>query len=175
MMMQFRNHIYFGRSHATLVAVLLLAACSGSGNADGDTAQVATPDGGAIAAGVDGHPVRVSQGEEIKLADYANPGEYTVFDFMSDYCPPCKRIAPWMDRLNAERPGVTVVKVDINRPGVRGIDWKSPVAAQFGLSSIPHFKVMDSEGTVVAEGDKAWEMLVAWLKELAPAEQSGQS
>jgi len=174
MMMQFRNNIFSGRSFAKLFTVLLLAACSGSGNADTDGAQSATADTGAFAASVDGHPVRISQGEKILLADYAIEGEYTVFDFMSDYCPPCQRIAPWMNRLHTERSGVTVIKVDINRPGVRGIDWKSPVAAQFGLSSIPHFKVMTADGTVVAEGDKAWEMLVVWLQELAPVEKSGQ-
>lgn len=173
-MMQIRNHIFSGQSLAMLFAVLLLAACSGSGDADADGAQAATAESGALAASVDGHPVRISQGEEVRLADYTNEGEYTVFDFMSDYCPPCQRIAPWMNRLHSERPGVTVVKVDINRPGVRGIDWKSPVAAQFGLSSIPHFKVMDAEGNVVAEGDKAWEMLVVWLEELVPVEEPGQ-
>lgn len=174
-MMQFRNHIFSGHSLATLFTVLLLAACSGSGNADGDTAQAATAETGAFAVSADGHPLRISQGEQIQLTDYVIEGEYTVFDFMSDYCPPCTRIAPWMNRLHNERPGVNVIKVDINRPGVRGIDWKSPVAAQFGLSSIPHFKVMDAEGNLVAEGDKAWEMLVAWLEELAPVEESGQS
>ncbi len=173
--MSFRNHFFCGHSLATLFLVLLLAACSGSGNAEGDVAQAATPESGAFAASVDGRPARVSQGEEIRLADYAIEGQYTVFDFMSDYCPPCKSIAPWMNRLHAESPGVTVVKVDINRPGVRGIDWKSPVAAQFGLSSIPHFKVMDPEGNLVAEGNKAWEMLVVWLEELTPVEESGRS
>ena len=173
--MQFRDHIFSGPSLATLFTVLLLAACSGSGNADGDAPPVATTGGDASAASVDGHPMRISQGEEIRLADYAVEGQYTVFDFMSDYCPPCVKIAPWMDRLHNERPGVTVVKVDINRPGVRGIDWKSPVAAQFGLSSIPHFKVMGPEGNLIAEGDKAWEMLVVWLEELPPVQESGQS
>ncbi len=163
----------FGRTAGLLFAVLVLAACSGSGDANGDTSSHSTV-AAAQAAGTDGHPAEISQGEEIELKDFAVAGEYTVFDFMSEYCPPCKQIAPWMNRLHAERDGVTVVKVDINRPGVRGIDWKSPVASQFGLSSIPHFKVLDAEGNLVAEGDRAWEMLVAWLEELPATQESGQ-
>lgn len=163
---------FSGRAAATLLAVLFIAACSGSGNATDSESAHATLAAAKSAAVAE--PVRISQGEEVELADFAVVGEVTVFDFMSDYCPPCKQIAPWMDRLHNEREGVSVVKVDINRPGVRGIDWKSPVAAQFGLSSIPHFKVLDAEGKLVAEGDRAWQMLVVWLGELPVVEGSGQ-
>jgi thiol-disulfide isomerase/thioredoxin len=158
-----------GRTIAFLFAAALLAACSGSGNAtDGETQAGVS----AVAVSEASQPIRISQGEPVELVDYMVDGEYVVFDFMSDYCPPCKQIAPWMDRLHAERDDVSVVKVDINRPGVRGIDWKSPVAAQFRLSSIPHFKVMDGKGAVVAEGDQAWQMVVAWLQELDQAQES---
>ena len=165
-----------GRTLVIILAVALLAACSGSGNAtDGQqqnsATQVTANDSGAEKSAV---PIRVSQGQEIDLADYAVEGQSVVFDFMSDYCPPCKQIAPYMDRLHAESSAVTVVKVDINRPGVRGIDWQSPVAAQYRLSSIPHFKVMDDEGNLVAEGDQAWEMVVGWLQELDAAQQQAQ-
>lgn len=86
-------------------------------------------------------PRRVAFGETINLADYVVPGKTTVFDFTSHYCPPCEAIAPDLDKLHAKRADVVVVAVDINRAGVKGIDWKSPVAQQFGLRSIPHFKV----------------------------------
>jgi thioredoxin-like negative regulator of GroEL len=165
-----------GRTLAIIFAVALLAACSGSGNATDGQEQSSATQVTANDSGSDkpAHPIRVSQGQEIQLADYAVTGQNVVFDFMSDYCPPCKQIAPYMDRLHAESGQVTVVKVDINRPGVRGIDWKSPVAAQFRLSSIPHFKVMDDKGNLVAEGDQAWEMVVGWLRELDAAQQQAQ-
>ncbi len=57
-----------------------------------------------------------------------------------------------------------MVKVDINRPGVKGIDWQSPVARQFSLESIPHFKVYGPDGKLQAEGDSAYEMVLGWLK-----------
>lgn len=162
-------HKLTGRTVVFLTAAALLTACSGSGNATDGEAQAEVS---SVAVAEASHPIRVSQGEPVELSDYKVTGEYVVFDFMSDYCPPCKQIAPWMDRLHAEREGVSVVKIDINRPGVRGIDWKSPVAAQFRLSSIPHFKVMDGKGAVVAEGDQAWEMVVVWLKELEDTQET---
>lgn len=109
-------------------------------------------------------PVHISQGQEVNLADYLVPGKTTVFDFYSEYCPPCRAIAPRLEKLHTARADIAVVKVDINRPGVKGIDWKSPVARQFNLQSIPHFKVFDPDGKLKAEGDEAYAMVTSWLK-----------
>ena len=58
-----------------------------------------------------------------------------------------------------------VVKVDINRPDVRGIDWGSPVAKQYGMQSIPHFKVFGPDGKLQAEGKPARELVTGWFEE----------
>jgi thiol-disulfide isomerase/thioredoxin len=109
-------------------------------------------------------PAHISQGQEVKLADYLVPGKTTVFDFYSEYCPPCRAIAPRLEALHMTRDDIVVVKIDINRPGVKGIDWKSPVARQYKLQSIPHFKVYDPDGNLKAEGDEAYELVNSWLK-----------
>lgn len=109
-------------------------------------------------------PARIAKGQVISLADHLVPGKINVIDFTSDYCGPCRVIAPKLDKLHAERADIAVVKVDINRPGVKGIDWKSPVAKQFGLESIPHFKVFGPDGKLTAEGGEARKMINAWLK-----------
>ena len=109
-------------------------------------------------------PMHISQGQTITLADYLVPGKTTVFDFYSEFCPPCRRISPELVKLHQKRDDIAVVKVDINRPGVRGIDWQSPVARQFSLESIPHFKVFGPDGTLKAEGDPAYEMVMGWLQ-----------
>jgi len=88
----------------------------------------------------------IAQGQKVNLADYVVKGKTTVFDFYSEYCPPCVAIAPALKKLAESRSDVVVVKVDINRPGVRGIDWGSPTAQQFGLRSIPHFKIYGPDG-----------------------------
>jgi thiol-disulfide isomerase/thioredoxin len=96
-------------------------------------------------------PLVVSRGETIRLADYLVPGKTTVFDFTSKYCGPCQAYNEPLHQLHTRRADVAVVKVDINRPDVKGIDWQSPVARQFDLHSIPHFKVFGPDGKLVAE------------------------
>lgn len=83
------------------------------------------------------------------------PGKVTIFDFTSEGCPPCRAIAPHLHKLHAERSDIVVVEVDLNRPGVGGIDWDSPVAHQYGLDSIPAFKVYGTNGRLQAEGEAA--------------------
>ena len=113
-------------------------------------------------------PLRVAFGQEINLADYLLPGKTTVFDFTSKYCPPCVAIAPDLEKLHAKRDDIVVVFVDINRPETKGIDWKSPVAQQHGMRSIPHFKIFGPDGKLVAEDApkdaKARQMVTKWFK-----------
>lgn len=96
-------------------------------------------------------PLHIAKGAEVKLADYLVPGKTVVFDFYSDYCGPCVQMSPALQKLHASRADVIVVKVDINRPGVKRIDWDSPVVKQYGLNSIPHFKVYGPDGKLKAE------------------------
>lgn len=115
-------------------------------------------------AGKPEKPARISQGQEVDITALAVKGKTTIFDFTSEYCPPCRAVAPRLDKLHASRSDVVVVKVDINRPDVKGIDWKSPVAAQYKLRSIPHFKVFGPDGKLKAEGEEATTMVFAWLE-----------
>jgi thiol-disulfide isomerase/thioredoxin len=105
-------------------------------------------------------------GQEFNLADYTVPGKTTIFDFYSQFCPPCRAIAPLVKELHEARPDLAVVEVDINRPGLRSIDWQSPVAQEFQLDSIPHFKIFGPDGKKIAEGEDAQEMVLAWATAL---------
>lgn len=109
-------------------------------------------------------PEKIAHGAEVKITDYLVPGKTTVFDFTSEYCPPCRAIAPKLDALHAKRDDIVVVKVDINRPEHKGIDWKSPVARQYQLQSVPHFKVYGADGKLQAEGDAAWQFVAGLLE-----------
>jgi thiol-disulfide isomerase/thioredoxin len=109
-------------------------------------------------------PLTVSHGQEVQLADLAVPGKTTVFDFYSEFCPPCRAIAPLVKQLHEKRADIAVVEVDINRPGVEGIDWKSPVAKEFQLDSIPHFTILGPDGKMLAEGDPARAKVIEWLQ-----------
>lgn len=108
-------------------------------------------------------PLTISHGERVNLADYLVPGKTTVFDFYSEYCPTCRSIAPDMAKLHASRDDIAVVMVDINRPGVNGIDWKSPVAKQYDLPSTPQLKVYGPDGKMRAEGSAAYKLVTGWF------------
>jgi thiol-disulfide isomerase/thioredoxin len=109
-------------------------------------------------------PERIAQGQEVKLEDYLVPGKTTIFDFTSEFCPPCRAISPRLDELHATRDDIVVVKVDINRPNIKGIDWQSPVARQYNMNSIPHFKVFGPDGKLIAEGKEARALVTGWFK-----------
>ncbi len=106
----------------------------------------------------------ISYGEEVNLADHVVAGKITIFDFYSEYCPPCLMISPKLEELAGRRDDIAVVKVDINRPGMRGIDWQSPVARQHSLRSIPHFIIYGTNGQVMVEGREAYQRVNEWLR-----------
>lgn len=115
-------------------------------------------------------PRRIARGAEVNLADYLVPGKTVIFDFTSEYCPPCRMYDEPLKALHQKRDDLVVVKVDINRPGVKGIDWKSPVAQQYKMGSIPRFKIFDGDGKLIAEdigNDKpARNMVNKWCEAL---------
>lgn len=94
----------------------------------------------------------ISFGEKVNIRNYVTEGKVNIFDFFSEYCPPCMAIATVMEQLDATD-NVVVIKVNINRPGVNGIDWTSPVVKQYGLSSVPYFIVVNEEGKQLDEND----------------------
>lgn len=108
--------------------------------------------------------VIVSHGERITLEDYLPAGKTTIVDFYSKYCPPCITLGPVLEGLVAARDDLTLVKVDINRPGQQGIDWGSPVAQQFALQSIPYLRVYGPDGAMLAEGRQALTMVLGWAQ-----------
>jgi thiol-disulfide isomerase/thioredoxin len=111
-------------------------------------------------------PLRIAHGEQVDLADYLVPGKTTVFDFTSEFCPPCRAYDPTLLALHQQRADIAVVQVDINRPGLKKIDWQSPVAQQYGMKSIPHFKVYGPDGKLLAEGQDARGMVNGWISAL---------
>lgn len=101
----------------------------------------------------------------VNLEEMIVTGETNIVDLYSDYCPPCVQIAPYLKKLDAMREDIVIVKIDINRSGVTGIDWQSPVARQFKLNSVPHFIVVSPSGKIKFQGKKAYQFVLNILRE----------
>lgn len=158
------EELYFiGMAHRYLMAQALHTALTAG--LEGEQAQVAARIADSVLCPYE--DIReVSHGEPVELTDYLVPGQIVIFDFFSEFCPPCMAFAPLLEKLAKERADVVLVKVNINRPGVQGIDWQSPVARQYNLRSIPHFKIYGPNGDRLAEGTEARNMIVQWVQEL---------
>ena len=102
-------------------------------------------------------------GAELTITGYLKAGKTNIVDFYSDYCPPCRKISPLLQELGRKRPDLAILQVDINRKGIKAIDWSSPLARQYELNSIPHFKIYDGEGNLLKEGPEAWPDILALL------------
>lgn len=103
-------------------------------------------------------------GEEIDIAKHKVSGHFTIFDFYSESCGPCMRIAPELLELTKERPDIAVRSIDVDRGGTQGIDWNSPVCQQYKIHSLPHFVIMNSDGRIVAQGRAASDAVIKLIQ-----------
>lgn len=127
-----------------VLGLVLLAGCS--------PREKSTAVGGSSPVHTKGaEPLHIAHGQAVALTDYLVPGKTTVFDFTSKYCGPCQAYNEPLARLHSQRDDLAIVKVDINRPETKGIDWQSPVAQQYAMDSIPHFKIYGPDGKLIAE------------------------
>ena len=60
--------------------------------------------------------------------------EPVLIDFYADWCAPCKMIAPLVEEIAGERPGVKVGKINV--------DEEPGLASEFRVMSIPTLVVM---------------------------------
>ena len=104
-------------------------------------------------------------GQTIDLKPLIESGKITIVDFYSEYCGPCRILAPKLKQLRDKNQKINVVPVDINRSGKKGIDWKSPVIDQYKIQSLPHLKVYNEKGELIAEAGKARQLVAKYMQE----------
>jgi thiol-disulfide isomerase/thioredoxin len=102
-------------------------------------------------------------GAEFDVESYLQKGKINIIDFYSDYCPPCRQISPLLKKLDKQRQDLVVLAVDINRKGVKGIDFFSPLARQYKLNAVPHFQIYDAAGNLIKEGQEAYIEVLIWI------------
>ena len=104
-------------------------------------------------------------GQTLDVNSLVVKGKTTLIDFYSPFCPPCVRLAPLMAKLAKKRPDLAIKKVNINRPGINGIDWRSPLAQQHQIRQVPFFMIFNPRGQLLSQGRDAVETVGGWLQE----------
>ena len=97
------------------------------------------------AAGVAGRgqPVEViSRGAQVDINHHLALGNVTVVDFYADWCGPCRQLSPSLEQMARSDPEIALRKVDI-------VNWRTPVARQFNLHSIPQVNVYNRGGILI--------------------------
>lgn len=105
------------------------------------------------------------EGQTFAVTEYLTRGKMNLVEFTSEACPACRALNPKIAAMASKKPEVVVNQLVIDRPGVNGIDWQSPLARQYELRSVPYFKIYDSAGSLVAEGEPARKMIAKMLLE----------
>ena len=73
-------------------------------------------------------------------AEVLRSTDTVLLDFWATWCGPCRMIAPIVEEIAAENPGITLGKINV--------DEEAGLATQFGIASIPTLIVM-KDGKIV--------------------------
>lgn len=108
----------------------------------------------------------------LQVTDYLVKGKLNVIEFTSTVCPASRALAPKIEALARKDQGLVVNRVLIDRndrqaspsaSGAAAIDWQSPLARQYELRSVPYFRIYDSSGQLLAEGEAARKQIAKML------------
>jgi len=66
--------------------------------------------------------------------DVLKSADTVLLDFWATWCGPCRMVAPIVEEIAAENPGITLGKINV--------DEEMELAVQFGVASIPTLVVM---------------------------------
>ena len=93
-------------------------------------------------------------GQDFNFQSYFTRDRVSIVYFYADWCPACRSFNPIMEAVNAQIPDMQVLYMNIG-------DWDTPITRRYNVSSVPHLKIYDKDGSLVAEGDRA----ETWLQQ----------
>jgi thioredoxin 1 len=84
----------------------------------------------------------ISHGAQVDINRHLALGKVTVVDFYADWCGPCRKLSPSLEQMARSDPEIALRKIDI-------VNWKTAVARQFNIHSIPQVNVYNRGGHLV--------------------------
>jgi Thiol:disulfide interchange protein len=84
----------------------------------------------------------ISHGASVDINKHLALGSVTLVDFYADWCGPCRAFSPSLDEMAATDPEIALRKIDI-------VNWKTAVARQFNVLSIPQVNVYNRGGNLI--------------------------
>jgi thioredoxin len=67
---------------------------------------------------------------------------YVLLDFWADWCAPCKMMKPIIDKIEADYPNLTVVRVNV--------DEDSAMVQDYNVSSVPTYILMNEDKEILS-------------------------
>src|SRR6266436_2765632 len=114
-----------------------------TGHAPAKNQEAKLPAPAAVVAGRGGQQGEViSHGAQVDIAKHLALGNVTVVDFYADWCGPCKQLSPSLEQMARTDPEIALRKIDI-------VNWASPVATQYHVSTIPRVEIYGRKGELV--------------------------
>ena len=90
-----------------------------------------------------GQPMEViSHGAQVDINKHLALGSVTVVDFYADWCGPCRELSSSLEEMVRTDPEIALRKIDI-------VNWKTAVARQFNVHSIPQANIYDRAGSLI--------------------------
>ncbi len=161
--MQSFSRVDFCRFSVLVSAFMLLAGCSPKHDEVDDLAVSKMPTDMMQATSY--LPLNPDKpGTPVDVQRYLVPGKYTLVEFFSPYDGPSMSLEPQLMQLAQNNRNVSVRTVNINRPGVQGIDWQSPIVEAAQIQSLPYFVIYDPRQALRAKGRPAYEQVRQWVQ-----------
>ena len=106
-----------------------------------------------------GRPLN-TPGLDYNFQPYLTQGRVSIVYFYADWCPACRQLNPMMDEINKQIPDMQVLFMNIG-------EWNTPVAQQYGVTSVPYLMIYDKSGSLVASGREARDWMLEALRQRA--------
>lgn len=143
-----------------VLAVVILAGCSGGGLGENTDQQLVPPPDRDTAPTVDA-PALEGDG---RVTLESHRGTPVVLNFWASWCEPCQRETPALIAFSKRHPDIDVVGLAVNdipsdarrfagKEGVPyelGLDRDADVAGKFGVSGLPVTVIVDADGKVAS-------------------------